>query len=57
MNSCEYGNVPQNRERIYIVGFRDEQKYNAFTFPEKIDLKSNFTEILEDKVDEKYYYN
>ena len=24
LNACEYGNVPQNRERIYIVGFLDE---------------------------------
>ncbi|WP_394920129.1 DNA cytosine methyltransferase [uncultured Robinsoniella sp.] len=24
MNACEYGNVPQNRERIYVVVFRDE---------------------------------
>ena len=23
MNACEYGNVPQNRERIYIVGFME----------------------------------
>lgn len=57
MNSMEYGNVPQNRERIYIVWFRDKKKYEAFQFPEKIDLKTNFREILEDEVDEKYYYN
>lgn len=24
LNAMEYGNVPQNRERIYIVAFRDE---------------------------------
>ena len=23
LNACEYGNIPQNRERIYIVAFRD----------------------------------
>jgi DNA (cytosine-5)-methyltransferase 1 len=57
MNSMEYWNVPQNRERIYIVWFRDKKKYDRFIFPEKIDLKVNFREILEDKVDEKYYYN
>ena len=57
MNSCEYGDVPQNRERIYIVGFRDKTKFDSFTFPTKIDLKTNFREILEDKVDNKYYYN
>ncbi len=57
MNSMEYGNVPQNRERIYIVWFRDKQKFAKFSFPEKIDLKINFREILEKEVDEKYYYN
>ena len=25
LNSMEYGNVPQNRERIYIVGFKDKK--------------------------------
>lgn len=57
MNSMEYWNVPQNRERIYIVWFRDKEKYNKFTFPKKTDLKINFREILEDEVDDKYYYN
>ena len=57
MNSMEYWNVPQNRERIYIVWFRDKEKYDKFVFPEKIDLKINFREILENEVDEKYYYN
>lgn len=57
MNSMEYWNIPQNRERIYIVWFRDKDKYDNFSFPEKIDLKTNFREILEHEVDEKYYYN
>ncbi len=57
MNSMEYWNIPQNRERIYIVWFRDKSKFDNFTFPEKIDLKTNFREILEEEVDDKYYYN
>lgn len=57
MNSMEYWNVPQNRERIYIVWFRDKEKFDRFSFPEKIDLKTNFREILEETVDDKYYYN
>jgi DNA (cytosine-5)-methyltransferase 1 len=56
MNSMEYWNVPQNRERIYIVWFRDKKKFDKFVFPEKIDLETNFREILEDEVDDKYYY-
>lgn len=57
LNSMEYANVPQNRERIYIVGFRDKSKIDAFEFPEPIPLTKNIKNILEKNVDEKYYYN
>jgi len=57
LNSMEYGNVPQNRERIYIVGFKDHAKTDSFEFPEKIDLTVKVTDLLDNKVDEKYYYN
>lgn len=56
MNSCEYGNVPQNRERIYIVGFRDSKKAKRFAFPEKIPLTKSVASILDEEVDAKYYY-
>lgn len=35
LNSMDYGNIPQTRERIYIVGFKDEGKYHKFN--EKIE--------------------
>ena len=57
LNSMEYGGVPQNRERIYIVGFREYKHYKNFEFPEKIKLKTKITDILGDKIDKKYYYN
>lgn len=57
MNSCEYGDVPQNRERIYIVGFKDRTRFNKFAFPWKIELNNTFRQILNDEVDQKYYYN
>jgi len=57
LNSMEYGNVPQNRERIYIVGFRDKKMTDKFEFPEPIKLTNNIKDILEAEVDEKYYYN
>lgn len=57
LNSMEYGNVPQNRERIYIVGFKDKEKTNMFEFPKQIKLTKSIKDILEKKVDEKYYYN
>lgn len=60
LNSVDYGNVPQNRERIYIVGFKKESSIiNNFDFPTKIKLTKSITDILEDSnsIDEKYYYN
>ena len=41
MNAMEYANVPQNRERIFIVCFDKEsvKNYDAFSFPEKEPLK------------------
>ncbi len=57
LNSMEYGNVPQNRERIYIVGFKDKARTEAFEFPEPIPLTKTIKDILEKDVDEKYYYN
>lgn len=56
LNSMDYGNVPQNRERIYIVGFRDQAKTEAFKFPDKIPLTVSFRDLLDRKVPDKYYY-
>ncbi len=34
-----YGNVAQNRERIYIIAFRDEEDCNKFRWPVSIPLE------------------
>lgn len=47
LNTMEYGNVPQNRERIYIVGFLSEDAYNKFTFPDPIPLTKNIHNIID----------
>jgi len=57
MNAMEYGNIPQNRERIYIVGFLDKSAFINFNFPNKIPLTKTIHDCLENKVDDKYYYN
>lgn len=57
LNTMEYGNIPQNRERIYIVGFLEQGAFNNFSFPDKIPLKKTINDCLEKNVDEKYYYN
>ncbi len=56
LNSAEYGDLPQNRERIYIVGFKDEECYKRFEFPDKVKLTRNVEDLLEKNVSEKYYY-
>lgn len=58
LNAREYGNTPQNRERIYIVGFLDEKQYNKFTFPDALPLTTQLTDIIDfhTKLDDKYYY-
>lgn len=53
LNALDFG-VPQRRERIIIVGFLDDV---AFSFPEPIPMEQRQTlsDILEKKVDRKYY--
>lgn len=56
LNTSKITGIPQNRERIYIVCFKDKAKYDSFNFdfPE-VKLKS-VNEFLEKEVDQKYYY-
>lgn len=58
LNASEYGNIPQNRERIYIVCFRDKAIADRFEFPKPIKLKTTIAELLEDEetIEKKYYY-
>ena len=57
LNSMTHGNIPQNRERIFIVGFKDKNKRNAFEFPKEIALTESFKDFTANEADEKYYYN
>jgi len=57
LNSMEYGNIPQNRERIYIVGFKNKIYHDNFSFPEPVKLTVKVSDLLEKDVPEKYYYN
>lgn len=58
LNAMEYGNTPQNRERIYIVGFKSKKVFEKFTFPEPIPLKKTIHDVIDfiNPVDEKYLY-
>lgn len=50
-------NVPQHRERIYIVGFRDKEKYEKFDFDFPQQEQGKICDFLEENVDDKYYYS
>lgn len=55
LNSKDYG-VPQNRERIYIVAFRNDIHSDNFTFPEPTDTNKVLADIIEEhEVSVKYY--
>ncbi len=59
LNSFEYGNILQNRERIYIVAFDKDKvpNYDKFAFPESIKLTSkDINDYLESNVDKCFYY-
>lgn len=58
MNACEYGNIPQNRERIYIVAFLSKEQADNFYFPDPIPLIKKLNDLIdfEYKVEDKYYY-
>ncbi len=59
LNSMTHANIPQNRERIFIIAFDPKQvpNFQDFKFPEKIKLTKTIHDILEKgKQEDKYYY-
>lgn len=52
LNSKNYG-IPQSRERVFIVGFKDHSV--EFDFPSPIKLERTMQDFLEDFIDSKYY--
>lgn len=59
MNAMNYGDVPQNRERIYVVAFKDKNLYQALEMPlHPIELCKTLENVIDfkNKQEEKYYY-
>lgn len=57
LNAKDYG-IPQNRERIFVVGFRkDVNLQKEFEFPDPIKLDKTMKDFLIDNVSGKYYLN
>jgi DNA (cytosine-5)-methyltransferase 1 len=53
LNSKKHG-VPQNRERVFLVGIRDDAD-NQFQFPREEHLTKRLKDIIEEEVDAKYF--
>lgn len=53
LNAKHFG-VPQNRERVFIVGIRDDED-NNFSWPKPFSLKKRLKDVLEKEVDQKYF--
>lgn len=59
LNTMTHANVPQNRERIFIIAFDPKQvpNYENFEFPKEVELTKTIHDILDkEKQDDKYYY-
>jgi DNA (cytosine-5)-methyltransferase 1 len=53
LNAKHHG-VPQNRERVFLIGIRDDED-NNFRFPVEEQLTKRLKDVLEDNVNEKYF--
>ena len=58
MNAAQYSKVPQNRERIYIVGFLKKKDFSNFDFPKELNAPLDLAQFIDfdSKVDEYFYY-
>lgn len=46
MNACGFGNLPQNRERIYIVAFRQKEDFERFEMPLPLSLTKSIRDVV-----------
>ena len=56
LNAKDYG-VPQNRERVFLISIRRDllEPSPVYHFPKPFPLEQRLKDVLEEKVDEKYY--
>lgn len=54
LNAKDYG-IPQNRERLFVVGFRKDLDIKNFEFPQKQKLTKTVFDFLDKSVDSKYF--
>ncbi len=56
MNTAEYSDVPQNRERLYIVCFGHKEHYLKFKFPKPVKKTKRIRSLLDSNVSEEFSY-
>ncbi len=56
LNAKDYG-IPQNRERIFVIGIKEDIDKGEFEFPKPFDSGLRLKDLLQDEVEEKYYIN
>lgn len=56
IDTCKISDIPQHRERIYIIGFLDKSKYDQFQFDFKEIENKPIHTFLDTDVPDKYYY-
>lgn len=56
LDTCKITYLPQHRERIYIICFKDKRIYDEFSFDFNEVENIQIIDLLENNVSEKYYY-
>lgn len=56
LDTSKISKIPHGRERVYIIGFLDENKCKSFEFPKNQSECLPIRDFLEEKVPDKYFY-
>lgn len=58
LNSMTHAGIPQNRQRVFILGFLDQVDYSSFNWPGEVSLELGIHDLLDaTNVSEKYFYS
>lgn len=58
-NPKTHANIPQQRDRVFLVAFKDINQANRFRYPEPIELTTKIADLIDvtEKHNQVYYYN